>query len=1122
MRHLILITLLLTASALCSAQTDTSFRDDFSTYAAGTDGSPTWDSDGVAWTVAGGKFLTQSKGRSTALCATAARGRGQTIETTLTVKEATNTGWKVTGLMIQDDDRNYWHLALVESPDEAGKKHFCELQESYDGQWLATSGEETRLTNLHNGTFEWEFDHPYRLRLELAAETIIGTVSELDGAERARIGFKFDNKAVKEGRAALTTSSFRSEFDDFAVEVKAAAPERPVVAQTFAPCDTKGHAAVRGRATGFFRVEQQAGRWWLITPRGEGFYALGTDHASYNAHWCEKLGYAPYHRNCVEKYNGDEEAWGKSTGDRLKSWNFNAVGCGWSRTMKNQSLPRDEFISFGSSFASMDDIAPQVNWTGFPNVFSPRWESYCDKRARSICAPLASDPWIIGYFLDNELEWFGKNGKQWGLFDECTKKPAGHSAKTAMVDFLQKRYRTVADLNKAWGTKFESWEALTQNQDVIETVSEKATADRMAFVRLIAERYFSVTNAAMKRHDPNHMNIGTRFAGWAPDGVMEIYGKHCEVVSVNFYGRVDLQKGISTDMPQRFAEYAAQCKRPMMITEWSFPAYDSGLPCEHGAGQRVATQAEKARCYEIYQTALMQFPFMVGSNYFMWVDEPALGISSTFPEDSNYGLVDVNDDPWRELTETATRVNARVYEIHSGRTPEITVALAKDGQAVTVKNTGGSAASFDLELWVDGQKQVLKQRVPAGGSVRHAVNLGTKPGGHMVAVVADPEHRLSETDRSDNTATRQAYRGKCSWAAAPAGAAQRVPVVISNDTGTPQRGVVFSQMLPGLTKWTDGARVVLAETGEEIPAQLDGMGETAELSFLPGDLPPYSCRTALVYPGTASGKPALADVKLTEGGFEVNTGALTLKHAADRPELLSEVRAGDLPLGRFVALMHQSLAQDLWVAADQPVQVQAYNGAVRFAADVTVACARGGSDSKSTADQTTGEYEAQKTAPQPYRACYRIAAYPGKPWFASRLLWVENSGKEPWRLADYFHYAISEIGGSPADDQVARQVPPGVTAWENAKLGAYYGYLGGPGSDFSALFWKDPAPATGQHPDVRRPVEKTLAPGQRYAEPQPAAVFFGLRGGAADLRALAAQTQAALWPQWRAFPVEKR
>jgi hypothetical protein len=49
----------------------------------------------------------------------------------------------------------------------------------------------------------------------------------------------------------------------------------------------------------------------------------------------------------------------------------------------------------------------------------------------------------------------------------------------------------------------------------------------------------------------------------------------------------------------------------------------------------------------------------------MWVDGPALGISESFPEDGNYGLVNVLNEPYEDLTETAQSVNARAYEIHA-------------------------------------------------------------------------------------------------------------------------------------------------------------------------------------------------------------------------------------------------------------------------------------------------------------------------------------------------------------------------------------------------------------------------------------------------------------------------
>jgi hypothetical protein len=35
--------------------------------------------------------------------------------------------------------------------------------------------------------------------------------------------------------------------------------------------------------------------------------------------------------------------------------------------------------------------------------------------------------------------------------------------------------------------------------------------------RLVAEKYFSVCAAAIRKHDPNHMILGCRFAGSAPE-----------------------------------------------------------------------------------------------------------------------------------------------------------------------------------------------------------------------------------------------------------------------------------------------------------------------------------------------------------------------------------------------------------------------------------------------------------------------------------------------------------------------------------------------------------------------------------------------------------------------------
>jgi agarase len=419
---------------------------------------------------------------------------------------------------------------------------------------------------------------------------------------------------------------------------------------------------IRGTPTGFFHAEEIEGVWWLVTPRGRGFFAVGTDHVNFEGHPCEKLGYAPYKVNNVAKYGGIEP-WVDSTVTRLKSWGFNTLGWGHSETLRHRGLVYTQHMEMGAEFARSEDISPPVSWTGYPDVFSPNFAPHCDRIASECCADLVDDPQLIGYFIDNELEWFSKSRSDQGLFEEAIRKPADHPAKVGLLDFLKSRYGSVDDLNRAWGIDMDRFEELLDMDLAPGTGS--ARADAIDFLGEIAERYFTITSSAIRKYDPNHMVLGCRFGSSAPDIVWEVAGRHCDILSVNCYRRLDLEKEIIVDgFEDLMSRWHRLSGKPIMLTEWSFPALDAGLPCTHGAGQRVPTQKDRAKAFRIFQTTLFSTPFVVGSNYFMWVDEPEMGISEAFPEDSNYGLVNEHDDPYEELTATAKELNPRACEIH--------------------------------------------------------------------------------------------------------------------------------------------------------------------------------------------------------------------------------------------------------------------------------------------------------------------------------------------------------------------------------------------------------------------------------------------------------------------------
>jgi len=1106
-----LLTVLTTGAA--NAAQPQAFSDAFTGYAAGSPGDPTWETDAVGWTVGSGVFTADSRNRTFALFTPAARAADTSVEATVTVRAAVGSDWKTAGVVIYDGEGDYWHLALVEAPG-AERRHFVELTESYRGTWQANSSGATRLTPLPGNDFAWQYDHPYRLRLKIADGVISGTVSETDGAAQAAFGYRLDGPAVTAGVPGLDCGGFRADFTAFQTSAsrlvpKTATPPPPVTTYTAASVE-----GIAGTKTGWFHVEQRAGRWWLIDPRGGGFFAVGTDHVNYNVHWCERLGYAPYHRNCVAKYEGDEAAWGSATIARLRAWRFNTLGVNASRTVIGRGLPREQALDFGSTFAAYDNIAAPENWTGFPNVFSPRWPAYCRQRARTLCAPTANDSWLIGYFIDNELEWFGKNGKPGGLFDCCLAKPAGQTAKAAVLRFLQERYATVEALNRAWNAQVSSWEGLNRGTETLTGSSPQAEADKTAFVGQIAERYFSVTREAIRAAAPHHLILGCRFAGDAPPVVVTTAGRFCDVVSLNFYGKVDLERGVSVDMPGAFQKMHALSGRPMMITEWSFPAYDSGLPCLFGAGQRLATQAERARCYRLYQASAAALPFLVGSNYFMWADEPALGISSTFPEDSNYGLVDEQDRPWSLLTQAATRVNADAALVHANLLPALSVEISADGKSATITNQGGGPGDFRADLRIDGRKQTLRRQLAAGAVTTIPIVVRATPGAHLISLTADPDEMLTLLDRSKTTAARILYR---SGAPSSGTAEVRWPVVVSNASAqTVVRGRIsrlLREIVPptGAPNLTTGhLRCIDGATGgNPVPVQIDGSGADAELCLLVEALPPYSCRTYYLMRDRSGASGAVtppSTIRVTRIGssFRADTGGITLTHDAGRADLLSEVAIGTLSLGRFTALVREDDDRPRWVAPNTTEAVTVTNGPVRFAADITVANAAGGVG-----------------GPHRYRARYRIAAATGNHWFTSRLLWIENADTVPWRLGSYFHYALSAIGGNATDDTVTGLLPGGMVGWRNPKWNAYYGFAGGLVDDFRVYFYRD-ASANGQeHPDVWREVGRDLAPGERYAAPQPAATFFGWAGGAATLGRIAREIRGRESLLVRIYPAER-
>ncbi len=624
-----------------------------------------WDMNPLTWKVDAAARTIHSRGVSDLAVYAAPRSANVRISARVTPEKSGTNGWSVLGVALKDDARNYWHAALVQAPPSIeGGRRFFELTEMRDGQWLAQI--EDRLTVTHQRqTGRWNYGETYEITLASTPKGISGAVKNAKGEVIWEMGYAFPKpaadgtvKAVTCGQPALhANGGFCGTFAGLDVEASEPRP-RAAKAETFPAYASESFVpGVTDTATGFFRVVQKDGRWWVIDPLGRGTVLLGVDHVTYWGHHSQRTGRSIHHEVNKVKFPNKAD-WEADTLRRLKDWGFNMLGAGCDAKLKHRGLIHTIFLSIGDGLCweGTDPefyICPNEHrpCSAFPNVFHPDFAAWADYTASRKCAPHKADPWLFGYFIDNELAWWGRSRQDTGLFDYVSTLPETHTARIAQRKFLADR-----------GVK-----------------GEVPAEVKLDFLKLAADIYFRVSSEAIRRHDPNHLVMGARFAGLggAHPAVWEISGKYCDVVTFNCYPWADLdrnvvltdQGGNAKRITEAFTKQYGYVKRPMLVTEWSFPALDSGLPCTGGAGQRFQTQALRTQATELFAKTMLSLPFLVGYDYFMWVDEPAAGISDAFPEDSNYGLINEQGVAYPEITSMFAKLHRNLGAVRAAGTP---------------------------------------------------------------------------------------------------------------------------------------------------------------------------------------------------------------------------------------------------------------------------------------------------------------------------------------------------------------------------------------------------------------------------------------------------------------------
>ena len=417
-----------------------------------------------------------------------------------------------------------------------------------------------------------------------------------------------------------------------------------------AACDLASASTTR------WSVAKEGGAEWLKTPCGDRFYSLGVDILDGGYPDRERDGKVWYSWKAFAPNLG---AWIGETRRRLAQWGFNTAG-GWS--LPPDQLKTPEVINL--------ELGRRAKFHWF-DPFAPEMEARMTALARELTAPYRNSPYRIGYFSDNEVGWWAG-----ALFVFYSTKPADSFTKQRWVAMLRRHYdgnwnRFTADFRPAAGVN--SWDALLANTAMTRM---RPGGDGIAAVRewtgIVASRYYTLAEKAINAADPDALYFGDRLPIYYDPAAVRAMAPHVDAIAMNY----NVDSGDGWIAPYFFAGLEKLSGgKPVLVTEWFFAADENRTGNRNnGHLMTVETQAERARGAAAATLNFAALPEIVGSHWFQYYDHPKGGRPDG--EDYDFGLVDINDEPYRRLTEALAGANRLAPQVHAAGKARLTEVAA--------------------------------------------------------------------------------------------------------------------------------------------------------------------------------------------------------------------------------------------------------------------------------------------------------------------------------------------------------------------------------------------------------------------------------------------------------------
>ncbi|WP_294617786.1 hypothetical protein [uncultured Bacteroides sp.] len=398
--------------------------------------------------------------------------------------------------------------------------------------------------------------------------------------------------------------------------------------------------------SGFFRVANYQGRSYLLDPDDGAVIIHGIQHVRPETSVAHKESFN-------NKFGGSEARWSKETGKLIADNHINYISYGSNRietfpsVMRNNLLtPKTQKIAYAECLCPLRSF----QWDMYKNlgysfdddkynrlviIFEPTFAPYIDELCREKTALFAGDKHFIGYYLDNELPFASfHNGDPLRGID--------------LKQFLSlpDRYKTARE----YADKFMNDKGITLSQ-ITEEVQEE-------FRGLVADYYYRLSTEAIRRYDTEHLILGSRLHDWSKynQKVVEACARHCDVVSINYYGRWQPENDFLTNLK-------IWCgTKPFLVSEFYTKAEDANYKGNkydntEGGGWLVRTQKNRGEFYQNFCLRLLETKNCIGWVHFEYNDGYNDGKST------NKGIVSLEYEPYDSYLSYMRQLNLAVYSL---------------------------------------------------------------------------------------------------------------------------------------------------------------------------------------------------------------------------------------------------------------------------------------------------------------------------------------------------------------------------------------------------------------------------------------------------------------------------